>query len=89
MIRINIIGAGRLGKTLAALARRSGRYSVQDVMTRNMGSAAAACAFIGMGRPVTEWVDLAAADLYLLAVPDAAIADCAHCGPCTSSMSKS
>lgn len=78
VIRINIIGAGRLGKTLAALARRSGRYSVQDVMTRNMDSAAAACAFIGMGRPVTEWADLAAADLYLLAVPDAAIADCAQ-----------
>ncbi|WP_240937291.1 Rossmann-like and DUF2520 domain-containing protein [Chromobacterium fluminis] len=75
---MNIIGAGRLGKTLAALARRSGRYSVRDVMTRNADSAAAACAFIGAGRPVTEWADLSAADLYLLAVPDAAIADCAQ-----------
>lgn len=77
VIRINIIGAGRLGKTLAALARRSGRYRVQDVMTRGADSAAAACAFIGTGRPVTAWAELAAADLYLLAVPDAAIADCA------------
>nr|WP_276539369.1 Rossmann-like and DUF2520 domain-containing protein [Chromobacterium alkanivorans] len=78
VIRINIIGAGRLGKTLAALARRSGRYRVQDVMTRGADSAAAACAFIGMGRAVTEWADVSAADLYLLAVPDAAIADCAQ-----------
>ena len=75
---ISIIGAGRLGKTLARLAQGSGRYRVLDVMTRRLESACAACEFIGAGRPVCDWAQLAPADLYLLAVPDAAIADCAQ-----------
>lgn len=78
MNSISIIGAGRLGKTLARLAQGSGRYRVLDVMTRRLESARAACEFIGAGRPVCDWAQLAPADLYLLAVPDAAIADCAQ-----------
>ena len=78
MNSISIIGAGRLGKTLARLTQRSGQDRVQDVMTRGLASARVACEFIGAGRPVCDWAQLAPADLYLLAVPDMEIAACAQ-----------
>ncbi|SMF20877.1 Rossmann-like and DUF2520 domain-containing protein [Pseudogulbenkiania subflava] len=73
MGRLSIIGAGRLGRTLGRLAHDAG-YAVVDVLCRDAAHAAEALAFIGAGRAVTELTQLAPADLYLLAVPDAAIA---------------
>jgi predicted short-subunit dehydrogenase-like oxidoreductase (DUF2520 family) len=73
MARLSIIGAGRLGRTLGRLAHDAG-YSVVDVLCREAGHAAETLAFIGGGRAVTALAQLAPAELYLLAVPDAAIA---------------
>nr|WP_294865434.1 Rossmann-like and DUF2520 domain-containing protein [uncultured Pseudogulbenkiania sp.] len=73
MARLSIIGAGRLGRTLGRLAHDAG-YAVVDVLCRDAAHAAEALAFIGAGRAVTELTQLAPTELYLLAVPDAAIA---------------
>ncbi|EEG07649.1 Rossmann-like and DUF2520 domain-containing protein [Pseudogulbenkiania ferrooxidans] len=77
MARLSIIGAGRLGRTLGRLAHDAG-YTVVDVLCRDTVHAAEALAFIGAGRAVTELARLAPAELYLLAVPDAAIATTAQ-----------
>lgn len=73
-MRINLIGAGRVGQTLGRLLVHDGSYQVQDVLTRRADSAAEAVAFIGAGRALTQLNDLRPADLWLLAVPDGQIA---------------
>ncbi|WP_293760313.1 Rossmann-like and DUF2520 domain-containing protein [uncultured Aquitalea sp.] len=74
MYKLSIIGAGRLGKTLGRLAQLSGQCRIVDCVARSAASAEQAAGFIGAGRPLAGLRDLAAADLYLLSVPDAAIA---------------
>ncbi|OHX13208.1 Rossmann-like and DUF2520 domain-containing protein [Chromobacterium sphagni] len=78
MQTLTVIGPGRLGSTLARLARQSGEFEVVDVMARRVEPLRLACDFIGAGRPVSEMRQLAPVDLYLLAVPDAAVAFCAR-----------
>ncbi|WP_036664901.1 Rossmann-like and DUF2520 domain-containing protein [Paludibacterium yongneupense] len=73
MKTLNIVGAGRLGKVIARLARNSGRYRVAGICNRSPESAAAAVAFVGEGRACASLSALPAADMWLLAVPDAAI----------------
>ena len=73
MPTLNIIGAGRVGQTLGRLWQLSGTFTVQDVLTRSEASAAAACTFIGAGTPVNSMRAMRSADVWLLAVPDAAI----------------
>lgn len=76
MPSLSIIGAGRLGRTLGRLTHGAG-YTVVDVLCRDQAHAQQAVAFIGGGRAVTDLAQLAPAECYLLAVPDAAIADTA------------
>ena len=78
MKRLAVIGAGRLGRTLARLWRERGVVAIADVVTRSVASAAAATAFIGAGRPLADVDGLAGADLFLVATPDDAIADSAR-----------
>lgn len=77
MLTLNIIGAGRLGKTLAQLAQRSGHYRIGAVVCRSLAAAEAASAFVGGGEPRDSLQALPAANLTLLAVPDGAIASVA------------
>jgi predicted short-subunit dehydrogenase-like oxidoreductase (DUF2520 family) len=77
MQTLNIIGAGRVGQTLGRLWQKSGMFAVQDVLTNSMASALAACDFIGAGNPVTQLAQMRAADVWILAVPDAQIAEVA------------
>jgi predicted short-subunit dehydrogenase-like oxidoreductase (DUF2520 family) len=74
MKSLNLIGAGRVGSTLARLWHDSGQYQVQDVLTRSASSASAAIDFIGAGRAVRHLRELRAAEVWLLAVPDRQIA---------------
>lgn len=71
---LNIIGGGRLGKTLAYLARQSGRYRIGAVLCRSQAAAQSACDFIGAGLPLADMAALPPADLTLLSVPDGEIA---------------
>ena len=79
---LNLIGAGRVGQTLAHLWTRHSVLRVQDVLTRSPDSARAALDFIAPDTPtaraVAQWIDMRPADIWLLAVPDAQIAACAH-----------
>ncbi len=75
---LNLIGCGRLGKTLGHLAHRHGVLAVQDILTTSTASAEQAVAFIGAGRAVDRLEALRAADVWLLAVPDTQIAPMAQ-----------
>ena len=72
MLTLNIIGPGRLGKSLARLAQASGQYQIGGVYSRSF--CGPAVDFIGAGRVCSALEQLPEADLFLLAVPDAAIA---------------
>ena len=70
---VAIVGAGRVGRALGRLARRSG-FAIGPVSCRTQARAEEACAFIGAGEPGTE---PRGADLTLLCVPDGEIAGAA------------
>lgn len=72
-MRVAVVGAGRVGRTLGLLARRAGRV-IGPVVSRSLARAEEACAFIGGGEPGTE---LRGAELTLLCVPDGAIEETA------------
>lgn len=74
---INLIGSGRVGQTICRLGSQSGSYQVQDIYNRNIGTAKEAAAFIGAGRAVETIGDMHPADLWLVTVPDGAIASVA------------
>jgi predicted short-subunit dehydrogenase-like oxidoreductase (DUF2520 family) len=74
---LNVVGAGRVGTTLAALWHQRARFAIQGVLTRSPASAQAACARIGAGQAVTDMAALRRATLWMLAVPDAQIEACA------------
>jgi predicted short-subunit dehydrogenase-like oxidoreductase (DUF2520 family) len=78
MHTLNLIGAGRVGRTLAHLWHRCGALAIGDVHTRSLASAQAACAFVGAGRAVERTDQMQPADVWMLAVPDAQIASAAH-----------
>ena len=77
MKKINLLGSGRVGSTLARLWHEQGTFEVQDVLTQSLSSATEAVGFIGAGQPVTALADLRDADLWMLAVPDRAISSVA------------
>jgi predicted short-subunit dehydrogenase-like oxidoreductase (DUF2520 family) len=75
---LNIIGAGRVGRSLAHLWHKQGVFAIQDVLTRSQASAAEAVKFIGAGHAVVHMSDIRTADVWMLAVPDGQINAVAH-----------
>jgi hypothetical protein len=71
---LNLVGAGRVGQTLARLWSEAGVFEVQDVLTTSMASAKAACDLMGAGTPVQSVDDMRHAEFWLIATPDAQIA---------------
>lgn len=71
---LNLLGGGRVGKTLGRLWQAAGVLQVQDVLTTQPASAQAAVDFIGAGRAATRLEDMRPADYWLIAVPDRQIA---------------
>ena len=74
MKTLNIIGAGRVGRSLAHLWRVHGVFEIQDLLTTSVASAKEAVQFIGAGRAVQAMGDMRPADVWMLAVPDGQIA---------------
>lgn len=72
MLSLNVVGAGRLGKSLARLMALQG-VPIAGVFNRSAHQAALACAFIGQGRPCISLAQLPKACVHLLAVPDDAL----------------
>ena len=73
---MTIIGAGRVGKALARCMHQQGLATIIDVVCRSDASALAAANFVGAGMPRCNMIDLADAEIFLLAVPDDQIARC-------------
>jgi predicted short-subunit dehydrogenase-like oxidoreductase (DUF2520 family) len=71
---LNLVGAGRVGKTLGRLWQQAGVLQIQDVLTTRVASAQAAVDFIGAGHAVATPAQMRPADLWLIAVPDRQIA---------------
>lgn len=76
MKTINIIGGGKVGKTLGRLWSLSQVFGVRCVLNRSLQSAAEAVDFIGGGRPIESYADLEPADLVMISTPDEAIEQC-------------
>jgi predicted short-subunit dehydrogenase-like oxidoreductase (DUF2520 family) len=72
--RLNIVGAGHVGRVLGKLFDGAGAFAVQDVLTRSEASALDAVGFIGSGRVARSQAELRAADAWMLAVGDDQIA---------------
>lgn len=70
MLSLNIIGAGKLGKTLGFLLNKRPEIHIQDIINRNLSSSKKAINFIGSGSAVSSIADLRPADITLIAVPD-------------------
>ena len=78
MKSLNIVGCGTVGRVVGRLFQQAGLFEIRDILNRSTDSARDAAAFIGAGRPVAELKGLRAADLYLIAASDDAIAGCAR-----------
>lgn len=74
MTTLNLIGAGRVGRTLATLWAQHGVFEIQDVLTSSPESAREACASVGSGHPVSWLADMRPAEVWMVAVQDARIA---------------
>lgn len=75
--RINLLGCGRVGKTLARLWHAQGVLHIQDVLTQSAATAQQAVAFIGAGRAVTALSDMLPAELWMIGTQDKDIAPAA------------
>lgn len=70
MITINIIGAGRLGKTIARLLSDNAKVTIQAICNQSLQSANDAISFIGQGKACAELSKLPPADVTLITTPD-------------------
>lgn len=69
---VNLVGPGKVGQTLLRLLAET--CDIKDIYARDTRRAEAAQAFAGSGRAVRELREMRPADLWLLTVPDDAIA---------------
>lgn len=75
---IAVVGAGRVGRSLAHALRKKG-FRLGAVVTTNPRSAQAAVRFLGAGKPLAQIEKGAAeADIVLIATPDGAVAEAAR-----------
>ncbi len=74
-VTINIIGAGKLGKSIAKLIVKNQAGSIQGICNSSLHSSQEAVSFIGAGMPFHEIDDLPSADITFITVPDDKIKD--------------
>ena len=70
---LNIIGCGRVGRTLGRLWSDARALTVADVLNRSPGSAADAVGFIGAGHAVETLAQMRPADTWLIGTGDGEI----------------
>ena len=78
MKTLNVIGCGRVGKTLARLWTEHRVFHVQSILNRSLESGRRAVEFVGSGRAVPSYDELRRADLVMISASDEAIETC--CG---------
>jgi len=74
---LNVIGCGRVGRSLARLFHCAGAARIQDLCARKTIDAESAAHFVGAGRAVTAVETMRSADVWMLSVPDMQIAQAA------------
>lgn len=74
MKTLNIIGSGRVGRACGRLWARAQVFRIQDVLTRSRASAAEGVKFIGAGHAAGGLDEMRAADVWMIATRDDAIA---------------
>lgn len=77
MKTLNLIGCGRVGRTLGRLWQQHQTLQIQDVMTTSPESAQAAVDFMGAGHAIASLAQMRPADFWLIAVPDRQILESA------------
>lgn len=75
---LTLVGAGRLGRTLARLWVERGTFTVAHLLTRSITTAEAAVDFIGCGQACRPGALPGPLDCVLLAVPDDQLAETAE-----------
>lgn len=73
---LNIIGCGKVGKTLGYLWQQAGIFRLGGILNRTQASAAEAVTFLQGGQAVGGMAELPAADVFLLGCADNHLADC-------------
>jgi predicted short-subunit dehydrogenase-like oxidoreductase (DUF2520 family) len=76
MKSMNVIGAGRVGRSLARLWRVREVFAIQDVLDRTPHGARSAVAFVCAGNAVGSIDAMRAAEVWMLTPPDTKIARC-------------
>lgn len=75
-VTLNIVGCGKLGRTLARLWTDQRIFIVQDILNRSLENAQQAASFVGAGQAVENYAALRAADVYMIAASDDQIVQC-------------
>lgn len=77
MERLNIVGCGRAGGTIANVLRSTGMIEIGQVLNRSTDSAQAAVAKLGAGEVAGAWEDFRPARYWMISTSDGAISDAA------------
>lgn len=75
MKKLNIIGSGRVGRTLASLWEEKRTFAIQDLLDRTAHGARAAIAFIGDGRAAARLEEMRPAEVWMITTPDGQISE--------------
>jgi predicted short-subunit dehydrogenase-like oxidoreductase (DUF2520 family) len=78
MKRLNVIGCGRVGQTIARLLFEKKQITLQDLHSRNLSNAEKAAIFLGAGNPTPNLADMRSAEVWMLSVPDSQVAHVAQ-----------
>ena len=73
---LNVIGGGKVGKTLARLWSRLDLVRVEAIVNRSPASAREAVEFVGQGRAVEHCAEMPKADAVMISTTDEAIEPC-------------
>lgn len=78
MIRVSVVGCGRVGSTLGYLFSRCPGYEVGDIFSRTVSSVSALKALVPSARACNRIEEIGVSDIYLLTMTDSAIIDTAE-----------
>lgn len=76
MKTLNVVGCGKVGKTLARLWARHGVFRLGCVLNRSLQSSCQAVDFVGAGRPVEHYEQMDPAQVVMIATPDEVVEAC-------------
>jgi len=73
---LNVVGCGKVGKTLGRLWTQHAVFRVTSILNRSLESASKAVEFVGSGRAVGTYAELGEADVVMISTPDESIEGC-------------